>query len=185
MFELASWVFFLVQPLKKEEGEHTVSKRNKRTKEEIEEARQCKIKKKEEEEQNRWRWLGKRCSFHLVLTWTTHTLKHITTLGKAKCSNFHLIYSHFFCDLAFCQVGRRKIWRRGEMEVPWTHWTLLPSWVPASARQHSFLLWRSAEHKSDICQKRRLKYGCPCNCFCKIVLCICGFQIRKISFCHD
>ncbi|KAF3689098.1 DNA topoisomerase 1 [Channa argus] len=42
--------------VKKEEGEHPVSKKAKRTKEEIEEARQLKIKKKEEEEQNRWRW---------------------------------------------------------------------------------------------------------------------------------
>ncbi|XP_075998480.1 DNA topoisomerase I, mitochondrial isoform X2 [Genypterus blacodes] len=41
---------------KEEEGEHPVSKKPKRTKEEIEEARQLKIKKKEEEEQNRWRW---------------------------------------------------------------------------------------------------------------------------------
>ncbi|XP_073328402.1 DNA topoisomerase I, mitochondrial [Pagrus major] len=42
--------------VKKEEGEHPVSKKPKRTKEEIEEARQLKIKKKEEEEQSRWRW---------------------------------------------------------------------------------------------------------------------------------
>ncbi|KAF7225231.1 DNA topoisomerase I, mitochondrial isoform X2 [Nothobranchius furzeri] len=42
--------------VKKEEGEHPVSKKVKRTKEEIEEARQLKMKKKEEEEQNRWRW---------------------------------------------------------------------------------------------------------------------------------
>ncbi|XP_070762777.1 DNA topoisomerase I, mitochondrial isoform X1 [Enoplosus armatus] len=42
--------------VKKEEGEHPVSKKPKRTKVEIEEARQLKIKKKEEEEQNRWRW---------------------------------------------------------------------------------------------------------------------------------
>ncbi|XP_049431355.1 DNA topoisomerase I, mitochondrial [Epinephelus fuscoguttatus] len=42
--------------VKKEEGEHPVSKKPKRTKEEIDEARQLKIKKKEEEEQNRWRW---------------------------------------------------------------------------------------------------------------------------------
>ncbi|XP_037539094.1 DNA topoisomerase 1 [Nematolebias whitei] len=42
--------------VKKEEGEHPVSKKAKRTKEEIEEAKQLKIKKKEEEEQNRWRW---------------------------------------------------------------------------------------------------------------------------------
>ncbi|KAM4618651.1 DNA topoisomerase 1 [Polymixia lowei] len=41
---------------KEEAGEHPVSKKAKRTKEEIEEARQMKIKKKEEEEQNRWRW---------------------------------------------------------------------------------------------------------------------------------
>uniref|UniRef100_A0AAQ6AKX7 DNA topoisomerase I n=1 Tax=Amphiprion ocellaris TaxID=80972 RepID=A0AAQ6AKX7_AMPOC len=44
------------QTVKKEEGEHPVSKKPKMTKEEIEEARQLKIKKKEEEEQNRWRW---------------------------------------------------------------------------------------------------------------------------------
>ncbi|KAM8751445.1 DNA topoisomerase I, mitochondrial isoform 2-T2 [Acanthopagrus schlegelii] len=44
------------QMVKKEEGEHPVSKKPKRTKEEIEEARQLKIKKKEEEEQSRWRW---------------------------------------------------------------------------------------------------------------------------------
>ncbi|XP_042352155.1 DNA topoisomerase I, mitochondrial [Plectropomus leopardus] len=42
--------------VKKEEGEHPVSKKPKRTKEEIDEARQLKIKKKEEEEQSRWRW---------------------------------------------------------------------------------------------------------------------------------
>uniref|UniRef100_UPI0037E72D7C DNA topoisomerase I, mitochondrial n=1 Tax=Semicossyphus pulcher TaxID=241346 RepID=UPI0037E72D7C len=42
--------------VKKEEGEHPVSKKPKRTKEEIEEAKLLKIKKKEEEEQNRWRW---------------------------------------------------------------------------------------------------------------------------------
>uniref|UniRef100_A0A3Q3BGD0 DNA topoisomerase I n=1 Tax=Kryptolebias marmoratus TaxID=37003 RepID=A0A3Q3BGD0_KRYMA len=42
--------------VKKEEGEHPVSKKVKRTKEEIEEVRQLKIRKKEEEEQNRWRW---------------------------------------------------------------------------------------------------------------------------------
>ncbi|XP_049930188.1 DNA topoisomerase I, mitochondrial isoform X2 [Epinephelus moara] len=42
--------------VKREEGEHPVSKKPKRTKEEIDEARQLKIKKKEEEEQNRWRW---------------------------------------------------------------------------------------------------------------------------------
>uniref|UniRef100_A0A8C4GZ40 DNA topoisomerase I n=1 Tax=Dicentrarchus labrax TaxID=13489 RepID=A0A8C4GZ40_DICLA len=42
--------------VKKEEGEHPVSKKPKRTKEEIEEAKQLKIKKKEEEEQSRWRW---------------------------------------------------------------------------------------------------------------------------------
>ncbi|XP_053175969.1 DNA topoisomerase I, mitochondrial [Scomber japonicus] len=43
------------QVIKKEEGENPVSK-PKRTKEEIKEARELKIKKKEEEEQNRWRW---------------------------------------------------------------------------------------------------------------------------------
>ncbi|KAF1387269.1 hypothetical protein PFLUV_G00103620 [Perca fluviatilis] len=42
--------------VKKEEGEHPVSKKPKRTKEEIQEARLVKIKKKEEEEQSRWRW---------------------------------------------------------------------------------------------------------------------------------
>ncbi|XP_078113997.1 DNA topoisomerase I, mitochondrial [Sander vitreus] len=42
--------------VKKEEGEHPVSKKPKRTKEEIKEARLVKIKKKEEEEQSRWRW---------------------------------------------------------------------------------------------------------------------------------
>ncbi|XP_068579137.1 DNA topoisomerase 1 isoform X2 [Cebidichthys violaceus] len=42
--------------VKKEEGEHSVSKKPKRTKEDIEGARQLKIKKKEEEEQSRWRW---------------------------------------------------------------------------------------------------------------------------------
>ncbi|XP_032378158.1 DNA topoisomerase 1 [Etheostoma spectabile] len=42
--------------VKKEEGEHPVSKRTKKTKEEIAEARLVKIKKKEEEEQSRWRW---------------------------------------------------------------------------------------------------------------------------------
>ncbi|XP_047452851.1 DNA topoisomerase I, mitochondrial [Mugil cephalus] len=42
--------------VKKEDGEHPVSKKTKKTKEEIEEARLLKIKKKEEEEQNRWRW---------------------------------------------------------------------------------------------------------------------------------
>ncbi|KAK9517018.1 hypothetical protein VZT92_024915 [Zoarces viviparus] len=42
--------------VKKEEGEHPVSKKTKRTKEDIEGARQLKIKKKEEEEQSRWRW---------------------------------------------------------------------------------------------------------------------------------
>ncbi|XP_074488002.1 DNA topoisomerase I, mitochondrial [Sebastes fasciatus] len=40
----------------KKEGEHPVSKKTKRTKEDIQEARQLKIKKKEEEEQSRWRW---------------------------------------------------------------------------------------------------------------------------------
>ncbi|KAM7414136.1 hypothetical protein PAMA_019112 [Pampus argenteus] len=44
------------QTVKKEEGEHPVSKKPKKTKKEIEEARQLKIKMKEEEEQNRWRW---------------------------------------------------------------------------------------------------------------------------------
>lgn len=51
--------------VKKEEGEHTVSKKPKRTKEEIEESRQLKIKKKEEEEQSRWRWLGSAAIFIL------------------------------------------------------------------------------------------------------------------------
>ncbi|XP_029910003.1 DNA topoisomerase I, mitochondrial [Myripristis murdjan] len=41
---------------KEEEGEHPVTKKPKRTKEEIEEAKLLKIKQKEEEEQNRWRW---------------------------------------------------------------------------------------------------------------------------------
>ncbi|XP_068613289.1 DNA topoisomerase I, mitochondrial-like [Brachionichthys hirsutus] len=43
-------------PVKKEEGEDPISKKPKRTKKEIEEARQLKIKKKEEEERSRWRW---------------------------------------------------------------------------------------------------------------------------------
>nr|XP_029134147.1 DNA topoisomerase I, mitochondrial-like isoform X1 [Labrus bergylta]XP_029134148.1 DNA topoisomerase I, mitochondrial-like isoform X1 [Labrus bergylta]XP_029134149.1 DNA topoisomerase I, mitochondrial-like isoform X1 [Labrus bergylta]XP_029134150.1 DNA topoisomerase I, mitochondrial-like isoform X1 [Labrus bergylta] len=42
--------------VKKEEGEHLISKKAKKTKTEIEEAKQLKIKKKEEEEQSRWRW---------------------------------------------------------------------------------------------------------------------------------
>lgn len=59
-------MFFSAQTVKKEEeGEHPVSKKPKRTKEEIEEARQLKIKKKEEEEQNRWRWLGNAAPFIL------------------------------------------------------------------------------------------------------------------------
>ncbi|XP_063759467.1 DNA topoisomerase I, mitochondrial isoform X2 [Eleginops maclovinus] len=41
---------------KKEEGEHPVSKKPKKTKEEITEARLLKIKLKEEEERSRWRW---------------------------------------------------------------------------------------------------------------------------------
>lgn len=53
------------QAVKKEEGEHAVSKKTKKTKEEIEEARLLKIKKKEEEEQNRWRWLGNAALFIL------------------------------------------------------------------------------------------------------------------------
>uniref|UniRef100_H3CTS1 DNA topoisomerase I n=1 Tax=Tetraodon nigroviridis TaxID=99883 RepID=H3CTS1_TETNG len=40
----------------KKEGDSTDCKKPKRTKEEIEEARQLKIKKMEEEEQSRWRW---------------------------------------------------------------------------------------------------------------------------------
>uniref|UniRef100_A0A8D0AT82 DNA topoisomerase I n=1 Tax=Sander lucioperca TaxID=283035 RepID=A0A8D0AT82_SANLU len=56
MFEFTSQVFSSAQTVKKEEGEHPVSKKPKRTKEEIEEARLVKIKKKEEEEQSRWRW---------------------------------------------------------------------------------------------------------------------------------
>lgn len=57
-FRSTSQVFVSVQTVKKEEEERPVSKKAKRTKEEIAEARKLKIKKKEEEEQNRWRWLG-------------------------------------------------------------------------------------------------------------------------------
>ncbi|XP_051917644.1 DNA topoisomerase I, mitochondrial isoform X2 [Hippocampus zosterae] len=42
--------------VKTEEGEKTVSKKPKKTKEEIKEARELKIRQKEEEEQKRWRW---------------------------------------------------------------------------------------------------------------------------------
>ncbi|XP_019749666.1 DNA topoisomerase I, mitochondrial isoform X2 [Hippocampus comes] len=42
--------------VKIEEGEKTVSKKPKKTKEEIKEARELKIRQKEEEEQKRWRW---------------------------------------------------------------------------------------------------------------------------------
>ncbi|KAM8861604.1 DNA topoisomerase I, mitochondrial isoform 2-T2 [Synchiropus picturatus] len=42
--------------VKKEEGENSTSKKPKRTKVEIEEAKLLKIQKKEEEEKNRWRW---------------------------------------------------------------------------------------------------------------------------------
>uniref|UniRef100_A0A3P9M630 DNA topoisomerase I n=1 Tax=Oryzias latipes TaxID=8090 RepID=A0A3P9M630_ORYLA len=42
--------------IKKEEGDHPLPKKTKRTKEEIEEAKKLKIQKKEEEEKNRWRW---------------------------------------------------------------------------------------------------------------------------------
>lgn len=80
--------------VKKEEGEHPISKKPKRTKEEIEEARQLKIKKKEEEEQSRWRWLGKKkcCFFHLALsgpTCNTHT-KHTKhkLLGESREKQF-------------------------------------------------------------------------------------------------
>ncbi|KAM3870097.1 DNA topoisomerase I, mitochondrial [Diretmus argenteus] len=41
---------------KEEEGEYPVSKKPKKTKAEIEEAKLTKIKEKEEEEKNRWRW---------------------------------------------------------------------------------------------------------------------------------
>lgn len=81
MCELTSFSFFLVQSVKKEEGEHVVSTKPKRTKEEIEEARHLKIKKKEEEEQSRWRWLGN-ASLHLALTWTLHTPRMHTIKNK-------------------------------------------------------------------------------------------------------
>ncbi|XP_046720752.1 DNA topoisomerase I, mitochondrial isoform X2 [Silurus meridionalis] len=42
--------------VKKEAGEHPVTAKKKKTKEEIEASRALKIKKKEEEEQQRWRW---------------------------------------------------------------------------------------------------------------------------------
>ncbi|XP_049578718.1 DNA topoisomerase I, mitochondrial isoform X4 [Syngnathus scovelli] len=42
--------------VKIEEGEQPVSKKSKKTKEEIKEARELKIRQKEEEEQKRWRW---------------------------------------------------------------------------------------------------------------------------------
>lgn len=71
-----------------------------------------------------------------------------------KCCYFHLVLPSNTCAsnttfifhfLDFHQVGGGKIWRWSEMEVSRTQWTLLPSWVPASARQHSLLLWRSVE----------------------------------------
>ncbi|XP_037111329.1 DNA topoisomerase I, mitochondrial isoform X1 [Syngnathus acus] len=42
--------------VKLEEGEQPVSKKSRKTKEEIKEARELKIRQKEEEEQKRWRW---------------------------------------------------------------------------------------------------------------------------------
>ncbi|KAM9814650.1 DNA topoisomerase I, mitochondrial [Syngnathus typhle] len=42
--------------VKIEEGEQPISKKSKKTKEEIKEARELKIRQKEEEEQKRWRW---------------------------------------------------------------------------------------------------------------------------------
>ncbi|XP_034444014.1 DNA topoisomerase 1-like [Hippoglossus hippoglossus] len=51
-----SIIFPLFEGVKKEEGEHPVSKKPKRTKEQAEDAKLLKIKKKEEEEQSRWRW---------------------------------------------------------------------------------------------------------------------------------
>lgn len=55
------WNFFyysFAQTLKREGGSNDC-KKPKRTKEEIEEARQLKIKKIEDEEQSRWRWFEK------------------------------------------------------------------------------------------------------------------------------
>lgn len=83
--------------VKKEEGEHPISKKPKRTKEEIEEARQLKIKKKEEEEQSRWRWLEKKNAAFFILhcldQHATHTLNTLNTnyLGKAERSNFNFL----------------------------------------------------------------------------------------------
>lgn len=93
VFEFTSWVFFSLQTVKKEEGEHSAPKKPKKTKEEIEEARQLKIKKKEEEEQNRWRWLVNVALFILHRpspnpSTRTHNQKQ-TARGK-QSSNFHL-----------------------------------------------------------------------------------------------
>lgn len=54
-------MLFFAQRVKREDCNDC--KKPKRTKGEIEEARQLKIKKKEEEEQNRWRWFGNAIPF--------------------------------------------------------------------------------------------------------------------------
>ena len=78
--------------VKKEEGEHPVSKKPKRTKEEIEEARQLKIKKKEEEEQSRWRWLGKKNAAFFIL----------------HCLDQHATYTHTHTHT------KHKLWRESK-----------------------------------------------------------------------
>lgn len=62
---LKSFLLLFFPQTVKREGDSNDCKKPKRTKEEIEEARQLKIKKMEEEEQSRWRWFEKHRSFHL------------------------------------------------------------------------------------------------------------------------
>lgn len=135
--------FFTVQIGKKEEGEHPVSKKPKKTKEEIEEAKLLKIKKKEEEEQNRWRWFGE----------IQHFLSHISLTHGAKCGAALFTSQHVFFifpphSLASCQVGGREIRRRSEVEVPRTQRALLPSGVPTFAQRCQLLLQRSVKHRN-------------------------------------
>lgn len=58
--------FFSAQAVKKDDGEHPVSQKPKRTKKEITEAR---VKKKEDEEKSRWRWWGKDTHIQTQTTW--------------------------------------------------------------------------------------------------------------------
>lgn len=83
--------WFFGQVVKKE-GDGDNCKKPKRTKKEIEEAKQLKIKKTEEEEQSRWRWFEKHHSFHLPLTLThplhVHIIGHKTSekrLSRSRC----------------------------------------------------------------------------------------------------